>query len=127
MDVVQIASTIASLGAVFSVLYLLRDNRRKLRADTSEAQSRAAGSLSESYEALLERTNKDVVKLRREITEIKALAAATEAAQTARIDALEAQNHRLHVWSQLLFTQVVEAGGEPIPFESVPEYPDLPD
>lgn len=36
-----------------------------------------------------------------------------------RIKKLERENRALHVWSKLLFSQVLEAGAEPIPFDAV--------
>lgn len=35
-----------------------------------------------------------------------------------RIKKLERENRALHVWSKLLYTQVVEAGVDPIPFDA---------
>ena len=36
-----------------------------------------------------------------------------------RIRNLELENHALHTWSKLLYSQIVEAGGDPIAFDAV--------
>jgi hypothetical protein len=39
--------------------------------------------------------------------------------QDQKIAALEKENRSLHRWSQVLFSQVMEAGKDPIPFETI--------
>lgn len=116
----EYAALIGAVGSVIGVLYLLRTNKRHLEANTTEAQSRAASALTTSYEAYLTRTNVEIVDLRARISSMDQQHQAELAAMEARLSALEKHNRQLTVWSQLLFTQVVESGGTPIPFEKVP-------
>lgn len=108
-----------SVASVAGVLYLLRANKQYLEASTSETQSRAARSLTESYEDFLTRSNLEMVALRAEVARLTQEHATELAAMEARMDALEMHNRQLTMWSQLLFSQVVEAGATPIPFERV--------
>jgi hypothetical protein len=112
-------SLAVSAASALGVLYLLRANKQYLEASTSETQSRAARSLTESYEDFLTRSNLEMVALRAEVARLVQEHATEVASMKARMDALENHNSQLTMWSQLLFSQVVEAGATPIPFERV--------
>lgn len=116
----EYAALVTAIGSVVAVLFLLRTNKKHLEASTTEAQARAASSLSTSYEAYLTRTNIEMVDLRARISTMEQQHVAERAAMEARMDTLERHNRQLTVWSQLLFTQVAESGGTPIPFDKVP-------
>ena len=88
-------------GAPLVTWLTIRASRPKVKADASDTLTKISLSL---VEPLQER----ITTLETHMEE-----------QDKKIDALEAENKSLHRWSQVLFSQVVEAGADPIPFETI--------
>ena len=91
---------VALIAGPLAVLVTVYFSRDKVRADASKTLTDISLSLVEPQQRALDR-------MQVEITELK-----------TKVRRLESENRALHTWAQLLFSQVVEAGHEPIPFES---------
>lgn len=148
LEIVEAAVLLLLAG---SSLFLWRSNRRLVNsqatrtdaeatrtdAETHLTDAQADATIVGNYELFLTRQNDENEFLRAEIRSLRERVAQLEAANIrqaaehdkerismdARLTALEKENRRLRTWAGLLFTQVVEAGHEPIPLEQVPEHP----
>lgn len=91
---------VALIAGPLAVLVTVYFSRDKVRADASK-------TLTDISLSLIEPQKRRIGDLERKIMDME-----------KQIGQLEAENEALHTWAQLLFTQVVEAGDTPIPFDS---------
>ncbi len=89
------------LGAPLVTWLTIRASRPKIQAESTEILNRVSTKLVLRLETRLEKMEKH------------------QAEQDSEIAALKRENVTLHRWAQVLFTQVVEAGGEPVIFETI--------
>lgn len=101
-----IVSVVAAAGTVFAAWLTVRVGRRKVAADATQTLTGIALSLVEPLKAEIDELKKELDHMEREI------------------GLLKRENEILHRWSQLLFSQVVESGGDPISFEQVQKWSD---
>ena len=94
-------SVIAALATVGASWLTVRVGRKKADADAVETLTDVALSLVKPLKVEIEILKEKQAELMKKIVP------------------LEEENAILHRWSQLLFSQVVEAGQEPIPFSQV--------
>ena len=100
---------IAAFSGVVSVVtafLVTRASKKKVAADATATLTGIALSL--------------VAPLKFEIDALKEELSGVE----DEIKKLKVENEMLHRWSQLLFSQVVESGGDPISFEQVKKWED---
>jgi hypothetical protein len=96
-----IVSVVAALAAIIGSILTVRAGKKKTEAEAAETLTNVALSL--------------IHPLEETINDLKAAVAL----QGKEIELLKRENKLLHRWSQLLYSQVVEAGHDPIPFEKV--------
>lgn len=101
--------SLPGIVAAAAVLFLLWDNRRKIRSEADNQTTQATSNITDSYDKLF-------IQLQARVTELEA----ELNAERIRLDALESENNRLRLWARLLFSQVVEAGGTPMKYDEVP-------
>ena len=89
-----IVPVIAAVAAILGSWLSVRAGAKKADADAAETFTDIALKMVQPLQEEIDALKKDVKYLKRE-------------------------NKMLHRWSQLLFAQVVEHGGEPIPFSFV--------
>jgi sensor domain CHASE-containing protein len=95
---------IAAISGVVSIItatLVVRASKKKVAADATATLTTIALSLVEPLKAEIDELKKEYKELEADVTNLKA------------------ENAILHRWSQLLFSQVVELGSDPIPFEQV--------
>jgi sensor domain CHASE-containing protein len=97
-------AAISGAVSVLTALLVVRASKKRVAADATETLTNIALSL--------------VAPLKAEIDELKKEYDELEDA----VSKLKAENELLHRWSQLLFSQVVESGGEPIGFDQVQKW-----
>jgi hypothetical protein len=101
-DIVPIVvAVVAAVSAIVGSWLTTRAARKQSEASAAETFTDTALSL--------------IAPLRTQLAELQALVAK----QGLEIEFLKKENELLHRWAQLLYTQVLEAGGEPYSFEWV--------
>jgi hypothetical protein len=103
---------IVLIGGPLVTYITIRAARPKVQADASDTLNRISLSLVEPLEK----------KIAKQARENKARIEALEVhsgEQDVKIAALERENKELHTWAQILHSQVVEGGGDPIGFDTV--------
>ena len=101
---------IATFAGITSLLVALITSfamRKKTSADVAKQLTDIAMSLIDPLQEEVDGLKKDQRKLEDEIMKLKA------------------ENEVLHRWSQVLFSQVVESGGDPVSFEQVQKWSDM--
>jgi len=96
-----IVATLAGITSIIVAIITTWAMRRKNAADV-------ASQLTDIALSLIEPLQEEIDALKKEYTELQ-----------VEMGKLKSENALLHKWSQLLFSQVVESGGEPISFEQV--------
>jgi len=96
-----VTATLSGVTALVVAVITVWAVRRKNAADVAKQLTDIAMGLIEPLEEQVADLKKEQAHMEREIGQLKA------------------ENELLHKWSQLLFSQVVESGGEPISFEQV--------
>jgi len=82
----------------------IRVGKEKTEADAAETFTDIALSLVQPLKAEIDGLKKELIHMDKEI------------------GLLKKENEILHRWSQLLFSQVVESGGDPIGFDQVQKW-----
>jgi len=96
-----VIATMSGITAVVVALVTSWVARRKDKADVAKQLTDIALSLIDPLQEEIDDLKKEQKLLDREVVKLKA------------------ENELLHRWSQLLFSQVVELGSDPIPFDRV--------
>ena len=97
-----LATFIIGLLTVGGVYLTLKVNRPKIQAERT-------GIITKSALSLLDPLNKRIDKLEK-----------IQRVNQERIKDLEDETARLRLWAQMLWRQVLDLGGQPVPFETVP-------
>ncbi len=92
---------IALIASPLVAWITVRASRPKVKADATQV-------LTDVSLSLLEPLQERIEELERHATR-----------NEQRIGELERENRALHRWAQILFTQVIEHGGEPVTFDYV--------
>lgn len=105
--VAVLISFITAAATIVGAYLTVRAARRKNEADATDTLTKIALSLVEPLQTKLAEMQTELQRVEGEV------------------DALKKENAQLHKWAQLLFSQVVEHGGEPYSFDWVAErFPD---
>ena len=92
---------IALIASPLVAWITVRASRPKVKADATRV-------LTDVSLSLVEPLQKSVERLKKRLDQ-----------NEKRIGELERENRALHRWAQILFTQVIEHGGEPVSFDYV--------
>ena len=98
-----IVSVVAALGTVLVAFLTVRAGKKKTAAEATATITDTAMSLLAPLNARIDELETHQAKLEKEVANLKK------------------ENKLLHRWAQLLYSQVVEAGADPYPFEWVRE------
>ena len=98
-----LVATMSGITAIFVAMMTSWVARRRGKADTAKQLTDIALSLIQPMEEEIGDLKKELRHLDREVVKLKA------------------ENQMLHRWSQLLFSQVVELGSDPIPLSRAQE------
>ena len=99
-----IVATLAGITSIIVAIITTWAMRRKNAADVASQLTDMALSLIEPLQEEIDALKKEQSHLDTEVVKLKA------------------ENALLHRWSQLLFSQVVELGSDPIPFAQVQKW-----
>lgn len=94
-----IVAVIVAAGGIFGSWLTVRAGRTKNSAEATSVLTGIAMSLISPLQRKQEEMDKEIARMERKIAH------------------LEKENALLHKWAQLLYSQVVETGLDPIPFE----------
>ena len=92
---------IAAAVSLATALITVAASRPEVRADVTQTLTDISLSLIQPQADRIDALNVKVTEL------------------TGQVCRLETENRGLHKWSQILFSQVVEHGGNPVPFKEV--------
>lgn len=96
-----IVAAVAAAGGIIGTLVTAKTQRTRTDAEASSVLTDIALKLVEPLQGKVAEMEGELMRMER------------------KISLLEKENALLHRWSQLLFTQVVEAGHDPYTFEYV--------
>lgn len=96
-----IVAVVVAVGGIFGTWITARSQRQKTDADATSVLTSVALQLIEPLQLRVSEMEAEIGRMERKILN------------------LEKENALLHKWAQLLYTQVVETGHDPISFERV--------
>lgn len=96
-----IIASVAAIGGIFGTWLTGRMQQAKTDAEATSVLTGIALQLVQPLQVKMEEMQREIQRMERKIVR------------------LEEENALLHKWAQLLFSQVLETGQDPIPFERV--------